>query len=731
MVQFVKKYNLDKILSSSNIAEMLDDTDADNIGDDVLEHFRTDVSSRSGWELKYKDSMRLAMQIAERKSQPWDGASNVKFPLLTIAALNFHARAYPQLVDTNDLVKCVIYADDPKGELLAQATRISNHMTWQNIEQDQDWESQQDKLLLALPILGTIHKKQYFDPFCLHNKTELCMPQDFVVNYWAKGNINFEGRATHKRNFYPNEVHARVLRGYFSKLPDNQKESPGLNPPDEENVGREVSDKRQGLTAPAERDDDTNQPIAFLEQICWYDLDGDGCAEPYIATVERDGGRLRRLVARFFKSGIAKEGNRVLTIVPFQMFTKYGFIPSPDGGYMDLGFGQLLGPLNESVDTAINMLFDAGTMSTANGGFLGRGAKFRGGDKQFKPWEWKTVDSTGDDLRKNLVQLPTKEPSMVLFQLLEYLVTYSERIASATEIQAGSGDGQNVKAQTAQILNENGARVYAATYKRIWRSDRDSYRVQFDLNQLYLKTDAMFPLLTSGTTKMINANDYDPPVTRVSIRPSADPTVVSRAELIAAAEQTLVMSMKAPGFNRYQTMLQWLKARKTPNIDVIYPAPVDDKGQPAADYPSPPDPKMLDVQIKEKRLQLDTMTAQNEMQIEIQNAQREMGESQAKIVLLRAQALQAQAEAGAVNQGHAVGAMQVQLQAEELHQAKLQMYLDRMNRMHDNIAKLVDNHRDRAFEATQTTKAQQHELTMQESDQAHEKAINATKPTAK
>lgn len=45
------------------------------------------------------------------------------------------------------------------------------------------------------------------------------------------------------------------------------------------------------------------------------------------------------------------------------MYTKFGFVPNPDGGFYDIGFGVLLGPLNESVNTLINQLIDAGTLN--------------------------------------------------------------------------------------------------------------------------------------------------------------------------------------------------------------------------------------------------------------------------------------------------------------------------------------------------------------------------------
>jgi chaperonin GroES len=41
--------------------------------------------------------MDLALQLQKDKSFPWPGASNVAFPLVTIAALQFHSRAYPAL----------------------------------------------------------------------------------------------------------------------------------------------------------------------------------------------------------------------------------------------------------------------------------------------------------------------------------------------------------------------------------------------------------------------------------------------------------------------------------------------------------------------------------------------------------------------------------------------------------------------------------------------------------
>ena len=112
------------------------------------------------------------------------------------------------------------------------------------------------------------------------------------------------------------------------------------------------------------------------------------------------------------------EKGKVVSIEAKQYYTKYGFIPNPDGGFYDIGFGVLLGPLNESVNTLINIQIDSGHMSALQSGFIGKGLRLKAGDNSFRPGEWKMAPASGDDLRKQVLPLPLKEPSDVLFQLM-------------------------------------------------------------------------------------------------------------------------------------------------------------------------------------------------------------------------------------------------------------------------------------------------------------------------
>jgi len=81
------KLKLQDIVKSPNIAEDLCDEDLRYIGSKAVSDYNNDLSSRYGWETSMEDALKLAMQVTEDKTFPWPGASNVKFPLITIAAL--------------------------------------------------------------------------------------------------------------------------------------------------------------------------------------------------------------------------------------------------------------------------------------------------------------------------------------------------------------------------------------------------------------------------------------------------------------------------------------------------------------------------------------------------------------------------------------------------------------------------------------------------------------------
>jgi len=581
------KFNITDLVYEANIATLLCKADLETIGSQVVKDFDNDLTSRSSWEKRTETSLKLALQVAETKNFPWPNASNVKFPLITIAALQYHARSYPVLIDSDLPVKCRVVGDDKDGTRALRSTRVEQHMSYQLLEEDEDWESEMDKVLITQPIVGCAFKKTYYDPIRKHNISENVLAKDLVVNYWTKS-LETASRVTHVLQMSRNEIYERVARGLWVEVSEGRQQqwsSTAMG-----NGLQTAQDRAQGLTPPEPNDSST--PIEILEQHCHIDFDDDGYAEPYIVYVRRDNKQVARIVARYTDADVERnKDDVVLSIKAEQYFTKYPFVPSPDGGFYDLGFGVLLGPLNESINTIVNQLVDAGTMANTAGGFLSRGIKLRGGNYSFNPMEWKHVDTTGDDLRKGIVPLPVREPSQVLFTLLNLLINYGERIGGSVDILSGQNPGQNTPAETTRTMAEQGMKIFNGIFKRTHRSLKQEFRKLYRLNQIFVTDNTQY-VSNAKSQGIVLAADYDGPVT--DVMPTADPSVTSDAQRMQQAAAVAQRVAATPGlYNRYEAEYTFLKAMKITNIDKLLPDP---KGPNAV--PPPVNPKMQIEQLK-------------------------------------------------------------------------------------------------------------------------------------
>ena len=618
------KFNINDLMYEANIADLLCKEDLATIGGQISKDFDNDLMSRSSWEKRTETSLKLALQVAETKNFPWANASNVKFPLITIAALQYHARSYPVLVDSDMPVKCRVVGEDKDGIRAARSTRVEQHMSYQLLEEDEDWESEMDKVLITQPIIGCAFKKTYYDPIRKHNISENVLAKDLVVNYWTKS-LETASRVTHILQMTKNEIYERVALGLWCEISEGRQQQysssvmgSGL---------QQAQDKAQGMTPPESNDPST--PIEILEQHCTIDFDDDGYAEPYIVYVRRDNKQVARIVARYTEKDVTRnKDEKVLSIKAEQYFTKYPFIPSPDGGFYDLGFGVLLGPLNESINTIINQLVDAGTMANTAGGFLSRGIKLRGGNYSFNPMEWKHVDTTGDDLRKGIVPLPVREPSQVLYTLLDLLINYGQRISGSVDILSGQNPGQNTPAETSRTMAEQGMKIFNGIFKRTHRSLKQEFRKLYRLNQIFITENTPY-VSNAKNTGLVLVSDYEGPVT--DVMPTADPSITSDTQRLNQAAAIASRVQATPGlYNRYEAEYTFLKAMKITNIDKILPDP---NGPNAVQVP--PNPKL---QIEQLKIQAKQASDQLNMKMALLKLMSEAELNQAQIQKLTAEA---------------------------------------------------------------------------------------------
>ena len=639
---------LKAFLNEDNIADGMEEDTLRLIGREVVDGFNRDLDSRSEWEERLEESLKLAAQVSENKSFPWDNAANVKYPLLTTAALQFASRAYPALIPGPNLVKGRVVGFDEDGSKMNQAIRVGKHMSYQLMEEMEDWEEDMDKLCIIIPIVGCAFKKTYYSPLKDRNVSELVLAQDLVVDYYAKS-LEDATRITHRLYLTGRDVKERQLTGVYSNIDLKSTQDPATD---------EAHNEINGLT---QTEEDESTPYTVLEQHTYLDLDDDGYSEPYIVTVEYDSGKVLRIVPRFDAEGVTSENGQVLYIEPVHYFTKFSFIPNPDGGFYDIGFGTLLVPINNTIDSAINQLLDAGTLSNLPSGFLGRGIRLKGGNYRFTPGEWKFVNSTGDDLRKGIVPLPVNAPDATVFNLLGLMIQSGERLSSTVDSMVGENPGQNQKATTTVAVIEQGMKVFSGIYKRLYRSLKKEVKKLYRLNGMFLPLEAYFIILDPSQEQaaQIGRGDYDGE--SVDVIPSADPTVATEQQKLAKA-QGLLELLQMGTVNPVEVTRRVLEAQEQPGIDLLMQLP-------------PPQPSLEEIQFKD-----ESGRAWAELEIKAVTAE-------VAGMTARANAILALAKAEAEEEGQQIELYKAQLEAISSEQDRVQARVDNAMKSRQGEAK--------------------------------------------
>jgi chaperonin GroES len=665
------------LLESKNVAEeyFKDDEGKQKltkIGSDCKAGFEQDLASREDWEKAMDEWIKLAKLVCETKTYPWAGASNVKYPLLATAAMQFAARAYPSLVPSDrQVVEARVIGKDPDGKKTQMAEAVSMYMSYQLMDEMDGWEEDMDRMLIMLPIVGVVFKKTYWDSVEKVNCSKLVLPKNLVVDYWT-------------RSLKEAERISEILCLPKRKVKERQLAGLWLN----QELGEPTIPEDGG---PSSVDDTT--PYEFIEQHTYLDLDEDDYPEPYVVTFERNSGKVMRIAPCFDQDTMimSDDGKDVIQIKKIEYYTKYGFIPSPDGGFYDVGFGTLLGPLNESVNTLINQLIDAGHLSSLQGGFLGKGLRLRMGETKFKPGEWKVVNATGDDLKKQIVPLPVKEPSNVLFELMGNLIQSGKELASVAEIFVGKMPGQNTPATTTMASIEQGMKVFTAVYKRIYRALGEEFIKLYRLNAIYLNPETDVEALDM----QIGPDFFNKKITK--IYPGADPTAISQTEKLLKA-QGLMDLLPTGVLDPVAVVTRVLEAQEQPNYQQLYSAPVKQTGA----LPPQPDPKMLEIQAK-------SQAEQQKAQVTIQTTQMKAAvDNQSKQAQLQMKA-----------QEHAMEMQHKQ------QQAQLEMAIE----VHRDRAKMAQEAQKQNVSLVQ--QAQAHQQSMVHNEQSHKVALQQAKQTAK
>lgn len=621
-----------KFVGKPNLAEDMSQNQLEEIGSEAMKKWEEDKGSRAHREERLQKALEMAMQVIEEKNYPWPKASNVKYPLLTVASVQFGAKCYPAMIQNGEVVKGKIIGKDvieqpvinpqtgqpevdpqtgepatTKVKLGKQerADRISTFMNWQLLDGMKGWEEDTDKLCHILPIAGCLFRKTYYEELTGRPISHIIFPTDIYVRYDARG-VDDASCITHALQLTSNEIIERQRAGLYIEE--------GIQIEGTGDGGLELLRGEYATGHGTMEDVSVGQSDEYLilEQHTWLDLDDDGYKEPYIVTMLHSTGQVLRIVARYSKNDVMfKKSGEVVRIKAKNYFTKYGFLPSPDGGIYDIGFGEILYPINASMNTTLNMLIDAGHLSNMGGGFIGGDIRIRAGGLRFRsPGEYKIVTNMGSSLRDNIVQLNQREPSTVLFSLLQFLNEAGRDIASIKDILSGEVP-VNAPATTTIAMIEQGLGVFKSIYKRIHRSLKEELKKIYDINYMFLDDDLYREVLEDPEATIMDFANSG-----IDIVPVSDPALVSDMQKMARV-QALTQFLNDPMVDQVELHKRILEGYGIEDVDELVVEPQPPAPDPAAEM------QLQNVQLQGQLLQEQISSLQAQREIGVQRETRE------------------------------------------------------------------------------------------------------------
>jgi len=538
-----------KYLDQGNIVSEL--KDEKKACSDTLDLYKTAETSMKPWLKKYTRALNLAklqamsgdVEITE-KTFPFEGASVVMMPYILEAMLDFSSRAAAELVWTDNIVKAKVYGENT-DEKEARAKRVSEYSNYQLSEMIPDWRDNQDKGLLILASPGTFYKETYYDSDIQEVRSELYLADQVIFDHGYK---TFDSAPD---KFCPCEYTRNEVIGF-------------------------IRGEQKWTIDEDELEEDKND-FEFIKAFTWFDLDEDGLKEPYIALIWVEKERIVSLYPCYDEDTITQNETEIIKIECVERFTQYRFLPDPEGGPMGMGWGILLGPMFDAINTNVRQLLDSGTLANtaANSGLIsqslasGRGNAVESGPVEVVMGELTPVPNHGaGSLRDNIVQFPFAGPNAVLFQLMEYLIQSSRSMTNAA-INVEAQPGEAASLYLAKL--QQGLKVPNSIIMRVYECARREFKKIAALNFKHFDDDKYNKILDGEPASM--ESDFNPD--DCDIRMTADPSQGSDIERVqrASAVYEMASTQTQQVINYREAVIDMLEAMNTPSIDTLAPEP--------------------------------------------------------------------------------------------------------------------------------------------------------------
>jgi hypothetical protein len=509
---------------NDNLAENLEDDILTELAGDLLGEFQSDIDSRKDWVQTYVDGLELLGLKIEERTEPWPGACGVYHPLLSEAIVKFQSETIMETFPAAGPVKTSILGQETREKVEA-AQRVKEDMNYQLTEVMVEYRPEHERMLWGLGLSGNAFKKVYFDPN-LDRQVSLFVPAEDIVVPYGASSLETSERVTHVMRKTKNELRKLQVMGFYKDVE--------LDDPTDtlDEIEKKIAEQ---MGFKASQDD----RYKLLEMHVYLDLPGyedkdekgkeTGIALPYVVTIEK-GTETVLAIRRNYHSDDPNKQKR-------DHFVHYGYVPG--FGFYCFGLIHLIGAFAKSGTSILRQLVDAGVLSNLPGGFKTKGLRVKGDDTPIAPAEFRDVDVASGTIKDNIMTLPYKEPSQVLYTLLGTIVEEGRRFASAADLKVSDMSAQSPVGTTLAIL-ERTLKVMSAVQARVHYAMKQEFKLLKNIIRDYTPEDYEYdPVEGPPRAKR---SDYD----MVEVMPVSDPNSATMSQKVVQYQAALQLAQSAP-----------------------------------------------------------------------------------------------------------------------------------------------------------------------------------------
>ena len=539
-----------------NLAEFIDEKELLQIAGDLVGDFEEDISSRKDWIQTYVDGLELLGMKIEERTEPWEGACGVYHPLLSEALVKFQSETIMESFPAQGPVKTLIIGKETPEKKDA-AIRVQDDMNYQLTDVMSEYRPEHERMIWGLGLAGNAFKKVYFDPG-LDRQVSIFIPAEDIVVPYGASSLQSSPRVTHVMRKTENEIKRLQYAGFYRDI-ELEEPSGALD-----EVEKKIAEK-MGFRATSDDRYKLLEMHVDLDIPGYEDKDKDGeptgIALPYVVTIEKGTMTILSIRRNWRPEDETKQKRN--------HFVHYGYVPG--FGFYCFGLIHLVGAFAKSGTSLIRQLVDAGTLSNLPGGFKTRGLRVKGDDTPIAPGEFRDVDVPSGAIKDNLMTLPYKEPSQVLYSLLGTIVEEGRRFASAGDMKV-SDMSANAPVGTTLAILERTLKVMSAVQSRIHYSMKQELKLLKEIIRDY--TPDAYPYEPVEGSRKAKKSDYD----HVDVIPVSDPNAATMAQKIVQYQAVLQLAQGAPQiYNLPQLHRQMLDVLGIRNAQKLIPLEDDQK----------------------------------------------------------------------------------------------------------------------------------------------------------